>query len=288
MLIMNDKSTKFHKKVGLVLGGGGARGLAHVGVLKVLQRERIHFDLLAGTSMGGLLGAMVAAGFSLDEIEAEILERARKRELGKLVDLRLSQSGLVKGARIYKLLAGYLGSELTFADLKKPFAVVAVDKLTGRQVVLQEGLVVDAVRATISVPGVFLPLEYKNMLLVDGGVLNNVPTDVARNMGAEFVIAVDVLPNFERNKPGQPTVEPMLNSPIVPAFFQALWEIQQIMISSMTELRLKESPPDLLIRPVISSDIDLLIGFERAVEIIESGVKATEAVLPELKIRLVR
>ena len=121
-----------------------------------------------------------------------------------MLDISLSQSGLLKGSRIYDLMANTLGPTRTFADLHLPFAAVAVDVNTGREVILRDGLLVDAIRATISVPGVFVPVTLGPYRLVDGGVLNNVPVDVARQLGADVVIAVDVLPSFGENEPGLP------------------------------------------------------------------------------------
>ena len=159
---MQDNSSAplkhLRKKLGLALGGGGARGLAHIGVLKVLDREKIAIDVIAGTSMGGIVGALYAAGFSGERIEAEVLRISRSRlELVKLIDLRLGAAGLLGGGRITEMLTALLGADLTFADLRMPFAVTGVDIVSGREVDLSEGNVVEAVRATMSVPGVFPP-----------------------------------------------------------------------------------------------------------------------------------
>jgi NTE family protein len=161
------------KKLGLALGGGGARGLAHIGILKVLENAGIQPDLLVGTSMGGMIAAMYAAGVSPADMEAEALRRCSTRQIVKLVDINPSVRGLMKGVRIYNLLADTLGPDLTFADLNLPVAMLAVDVKTGKEVVIREGKVTDAVRATISVPGVFVPFDLPPYRLIDGGVLNN-------------------------------------------------------------------------------------------------------------------
>ena len=171
-------------KVGLVLGGGGARGLAHIGVLKVLEQEKVPIDLLAGTSMGGLIGALYAAGISPADMEKEAMQRGRKRSLARLLDLQPSPAGLVKGGRISEELAMHLGPGLNFRDLPMPLALVAVDLRSGQEVVLQEGRVIEAVRATISLPGFFVPVDLDGHLLVDGGVLNNVPVAWGRNLAS--------------------------------------------------------------------------------------------------------
>ena len=269
-------------KLGLALGGGGMRGLSHVGVLKVLDRAGVNIDLLAGTSMGGVVGAMYAAGLTMAEIEEQALSLSSHAAVRRLIDLRPSFRGLVRGERIYNHVAEAIGEDTTFAELKRPLAMVAVDARSGCEVLLYKGKVVDAVRATISIPIVFEPVERDNMTLVDGGILNNVPADVARSMGADVVVAVDVMPDFSLNTPGQPLVEPPIDPPSLPDFLQDALHIEYLMISAMTRLRLADDPPDILIRPDIHEAIDLLIGYERAEEIIGMGEAATEAALPAI------
>ena len=273
------------KKLGLALGGGGARGLAHIGVLKVLDREQITVDVIAGTSMGGIVGALYAAGFSGERIEAEILRLSRSRlELVKLIDLRLGAAGLLGGSRITEMLTGLLGADLTFTDLRIPFAVTGVDMLSGREVGLSEGKVVEAVRATMSVPGLFTPVEIGSYLLMDGGVLNNVPVDVALKLGADAVIAVDVLPNFRLNQPGQPSIVEPIQGSGLPLQFSNLWHVVLVMMSALTEFRLREAPPDLMIRPDVPKDIDILFGFEQAAQAISAGEQAAEALLNDIRL----
>ncbi len=270
------------QRIGLVLGGGGVRGLAHIGVLKVLESAGVPISLLAGTSMGGVLGAMYAGGMTPAQIEQEVLERSNIAAIRRMIDIRLTYRGFIRGGRIYNLLAEVLGLDMTFADLQLPLAMVAVDARTGCEVILKEGKVVDAVRATISVPGVFLPVEQDNMILVDGGILNNVPTDVAHDMGADLVIAVDVMPDFSRNEPGQPLVEPPIDPPSLPTVLQETLHIEYIMISALTRCKLQTHPPDILIRPDIPAEVDLLIGVERAGEVIAAGEEAAQKVLSRI------
>lgn len=271
-------------RIGLVLGGGGARGLAHVGVLRVLQREAIPIDLIAGTSMGGLLGALYAAGLPLAVVEEEVTKLSRLSEQIRLVDWNISAAGLsVRGRRIYNFMADLLGEDLTFADLRLPLAMVATDIRVGREVVLQGGLVIDAVRASISIPGVFEPVELGDYRLVDGGVLDNVPVDVARGMGAERIIAVDVLPSFGHSVPGVEPEEVGLELRFAPLNLNETYNVLMIMIAALTESRLREYPPDLLIRPALPRDITLLTGFNRATEIIAAGEAAAVAALPAIR-----
>jgi len=176
-----------------------------------------------------------------------------------------------------------LGAETTFADLRIPFAVVAVDYTSGREVVLKEGLVADAVRATMSVPGVFEPVELNNCKRLDGGVLDNVPVGVARDLGAEKIIAVDVLPNFRLNQPGQEPIVPPLKPKGMPKAYRQLWHVELVMIAALTEFRLKETRPEVVIRPDLPVDMDLLMSFDRPQEAIACGERAAEAALPQIR-----
>lgn len=272
-----------HRKIGLALGGGGARGLAHIGVLKVLEAEGIPIHYIAGTSMGGIIGAFYAAGLSMEQIEASAHRTGRLREILRLIDLRLSTQGALKGMRIRKRLAKDLGEELTFADLRIPLTLMATDLISGREIMLSEGNVVEAVRATLSVPAVFIPVQTDNLRLADGGVLNNVPADVVRRMGAEVVIAVDVLPDFSRNQPGEaPEVKPI--KPVgMPRAYGELWHVLFIMISAMTNQRLAEARPEVLIRPALPADMDIFTSFDRPNVAIQAGEEATRAMLERLR-----
>lgn len=270
-------------KIGLALGGGGARGLAHIGVLKVLEREKIPIDFLSGTSMGGVIGALYASGTAtVDEIEAEALRVGKLRELVRLIDVGLQQAGIVKGARIYEYLTERLGANLSFVDLGVPLALVAVDTVTGKQVILSEGSLIDAIRATISVPGVFVPVEAGDQRLVDGGILNNVPADVARDLGAKVVIAVDVMHYYRQHPSGGAHFSSPLGIPYAPRYLEELWTAQMIMISALTEQNLRISRPEVLICPDLPDDITLFSGFNRAEEAIAAGEAAAEAAVPQL------
>lgn len=272
-----------HPAIGLALGGGGARGLAHVGLLKVLAREHIPVAFIAGTSMGGLVGSLYAAGIPLEDVSREIGRLSKISEQLRLVDVGLGAGGLsVRGRRVYNFMADLLGDQLTFADLEIPLAVTSVDLETGRDIVIQGGLVIDAVRATISVPGVFSPVDMGDYRLVDGGVLNNLPVDVARTLGEAPVVAVDVLPSFSENWPGQPPSETGLRFGFVPGGLQDVYSTLMIMIAALTEYRLALYPPDLLLRPILPGDVGLLVGFHRADELIAAGERAAEAVLPQI------
>lgn len=176
-------------KIGLALGSGSARGLAHLGVIRAIEDAGIEVDFIAGTSMGALIGAIHAAG-KVDELEATFLAFDWKKTVS-FFDVVLPKSGLIDGAKISELVR-----ELVHADviekLTKPFAVVATDIVSGDGIVIRSGDVIEAVRASISVPGIFTPVRSNGRILVDGGITSPVPVSVARAMGADIVIAVDL------------------------------------------------------------------------------------------------
>ncbi len=190
----------FKKKithVGLALGGGAARGIAHIGVLKVIEELGIPVTAVAGTSVGSIIGALYAAGMSADEI------KSFSEELGwsKLLQLSLSGFGIAKTDRLERLVEELVGDRKIEA-LPLPFAAVAVDIGTFEPVIYTTGPVARAVRASSSIPGIFEPVMEDGRAIVDGGVANNLPTDVARSLGADFVIAVDLNAGMDhRDKP---------------------------------------------------------------------------------------
>lgn len=175
-------------KKGLVLGAGGARGFAHLGFLQVLDEEKIGMDLVVGCSAGAIFGALWCAGMDLYRIERLLTYPGFAK---KILDPAVSKEGLLKGERILEVIR-LLTKDMSFADLQVPLAVVATDLETGELVVFREGSVAQAVRASISIPGFFKPYRYQGRLLVDGAVKNRLPIHVARDMGAERVLAVDV------------------------------------------------------------------------------------------------
>ena len=176
-------------KVGLALGSGSARGLAHIGVLRAIEEAGIEVDIIAGTSMGALVGAVYAAG-KLNELEATFQSFDWKKTVS-FFDVVLPKSGLLDGAKVSDLVREHVQS-MRIEALPKSFAAVATDIASGEEVTIARGDVIDAVRASISVPGVFTPMRVNGRILVDGGLVNPVPVSVARAMGADIVIAVDL------------------------------------------------------------------------------------------------
>ncbi len=192
-------SFQSNKKIGYALGGGAARGLSHIGVLKALEEHSIFPDIVTGTSIGALIGALYAGGIKIGDIEQLALRLDFKR-LVLLADMTLPLSGLIGGKRVISLLKSILG-DLTFSHLKYDFACVATDIKTGEQVVIHDGSLIEAIRASISLPGIFTPVCIKGRYLVDGGLVNEVPVSVCREMGAEYVIGVNVIPEPGRMMP---------------------------------------------------------------------------------------
>ena len=183
-------------KVGLALSGGAARGLAHIGVIKVIQEEHIPVDCVTGASVGSLMGALFAAGMHWTDMAAA----ARHMKWKDLAQITLSQLGIAKHAKLQEITDRLIGGK-RFEDLPLPFAAVAVDLQSGEEVVFSSGPVADAVRASSSIPGLFEPTVLDGRFLVDGGLLNNLPADLARNLGADVVIAVDLNSQTEETSP---------------------------------------------------------------------------------------
>ena len=183
------------KKLGLALGAGGARGVAHVGFLHALDEAGIRADCVTGCSMGSIVGACYCAGVPMQTIRSVMTELKLSR-IASLNVNALRASGLFRLNKARKLLEEYIGADTTFADLAVPFRCVATDLLSGRTVCISEGNVIDAIIASSSVPGAFSPVERDGMLLVDGGVIERVPVRELKSMGAETIVAVDVLGNL--------------------------------------------------------------------------------------------
>jgi NTE family protein len=274
------------KKIGLALGGGGARGLAHIGVLKVLQEVGIPIFALSGTSMGGVIAAAFAVGYSPEQLYEEAMRATQLRQLVRLVDPTPARHGLMEGNRVKAYLRKLIGKDKTFADIQLPLAICAVDINSAEEVILSEGELLPALFATISVPGIFSPAKIGERLLVDGGVLNNVPADLVQGLGAEFVIAVDVWSNLGLNAlDDQENITQPFPFP-VPGFFQDFYQAMLIMVSAQTAQKLKKANPEIIIQPNIPLDISVFFGFPRAVEIIAAGEKAAREALPEIRKKL--
>jgi len=270
------------RKVGLALSGGGARGLAHIGVLRILEQEGIPIDYLAGTSMGSVIAAGYAAGLGTDFMEQEALHMGSFRRMLPLTDLSPLRRGLFEGRKVHEYLVSHLGNR-TFDDLRIPLTLVAVDLNTGRAVYLNEGRVVDAVRASGALPGIFTPVERNGQLLVDGGLLDNLPVDAVRRMGADIVIAVDVSSDSQVISH---LAQALHRHRYVPNglvdTIEVLWRSLGVMMMEVNRRRLAEARPDVIIRPAISPEVTTLTGFPRAAEVIAAGEEAAQEALPRI------
>lgn len=191
-------------KIGLALGGGGARGLAHIGVFKALEEGSIPIDMIAGTSMGAMVGSCYAV-----ERQAAILEEMVLgidwRQAARLIDPNVLShgKGFIHGEKIKAFCKSIIGN-IEFEDLEIPLAVVAADAETTEEIVINQGPVVEGMRASIALPVILTPVKRGNRFFIDGGIVNPVPVDVVRNMGAEVVIAVNVIPTPTQRRQRKP------------------------------------------------------------------------------------
>jgi NTE family protein len=265
---MTDRS----RRIGLALGGGGGKGSAHIGVLTALEALHVPVDVIAGTSIGGLVGALYAVGYRPYQIE-QWFQRATMR---RILDRDPTNGGFLGTRKIEALLRDAFGTR-TFADAVLPLALVAVDIGRGCQVILRDGPLVDAILASIAIPGLFPPVVHGDQILVDGGVLNNVPVDVAQQMGADRVIAVDlgwVAGEFLYGQTAAASVGMWSPRRWVPRSQLALAErALALMMAKITEQRLGQTPPAILLRPVVSRLLPL--DFTRTVEGRMCGERAT-------------
>lgn len=251
-------------KVGLALGGGFARGIAHIGVIQALLSNQISIDYVAGTSAGSLVGAMFCAG-----IDPWLMERVVEHMNWRaLVRLRLRRDGLLDAEGLERFIVGQVG-DLLFRDLKVPFTATATDLLTGEGVLLDSGRVSTAVRASCAFPGIFLPVRVGRHTLVDGGLSHPVPAGVVREMGADLIIGVEL------NRP-RPQVKPPRNLLHIMLYSLALVQRPHI------EQTLTEA--DVVVQPDLH-DFSV-IELERAQEMVKAGRDAALEAIPAIQARL--
>ena len=280
-------------RLAIALGSGSARGWAHIGVLRALLQAGVVPDIVCGTSIGAFVGAAYASG-SLDPLEGWVRGLTRRDVLG-FFDVSLVAGGLIKGEK----LLGYtsrLFLDETFADLDKPFACVATDLASGREVWLREGRILDAVRASVALPGLLVPQLLDGRYLVDGGLVNPVPVSLCRALGADIVIAVDLSMDTiglrqrrgdasawrqtmgrwlgrEGDGDGEDVARPSLADVVSNSI--------AIMQGRISRSRLAGEPADVLIAPRLGQ-LGLL-DFHRAHEAIAAGRMAAEHMLPMLR-----
>lgn len=282
-------------RFGLALGGGGARGLAHIGVLKVLEEEGVSIDVIAGTSSGALIGALYACGYSASSIEKKAIEfldskeykRARleflQDELGEegstrikkivsyakwklIYNLSLVKLALVSEKRIEGIVNSLL-PDRNIEDLEIPFGCVSTDLTSNGELSFTRGPLREAVRASVTIPGLFPPLKWRGRRLVDGGAVNLVPVEVAFKLGADLVVAVDVQGSFPRSSPQE--MKTGLDVILRTSYISGLF---------LNEFRLAKA--DLVIKPGVG-DIHW-VNFDKLHYCIEKGEESTRARLAEI------
>jgi len=267
------------RKVGLALGSGAARGLAHIGVLEVLEKEGIPIDMIAGTSAGAAIGALYAQGKAASQIKKLFLDLGWKK-LAPLIDLSLPKTGFIKGKKIQDLLESHIGGDLQFSDLKLPFACVTTDIDTGEEVVIDHGSVTEAVRASISIPAIFTVVKREGSYLVDGGLVNPVPVSVVRQMGADFIIAVNVIPDVLDR--AHRVHKEQMEAPREPNIIHII--MQSIYIGTYSLARSSLEGANIVIEPHVTH-----IGtgdFHHARELVQLGKLATQDAVPEIRRKL--
>jgi len=289
--------TQNRPTIGLALSGGGVRGLAHLGVLKVFEEAHIPVDYLAGTSMGGIVSAVYAAGLPIDEAIAF----AQRMGLTDIASPPDDWHGLFGHNKLAKLLGELLGSEaLTFEDLQIPLSVIATDIETGEMVVFNEGPLIPALLATSAFPIMFTPVRYQGRWFVDGGVLNNFPVDWVRRMGADRVVGVTTPPSVQLNmedsadeaadememEHSRLSLRALFSSFSLPALE---WHLPLLIaetatgytVSLVSQQRLRLSPPDLLLEVHLPNMGTF--ATQRSAEAIAAGQQATREALPALR-----
>ncbi len=298
-------------RVGLALGSGSARGWSHLGVIRAIREAGFPIDVVAGTSMGAMIAGAYAAGF-VESLE----DWARKLTWPDIIgfmDVSFPRAGLFEGER----LMGHLVEQMTDLKIERlpvPFAAVATELNTGREVWLLEGPLMEAIRASMSMPGILTPFQHRGEWLVDGGLVNPIPVSVCRHLGAEVVIAVNLNSDImgrrflsrDKNRPGQngkgafsQKLASLLNGRLSsgqasllrrfvqdqpdrsPSLLQVISKSVYIMQDRITRQRLASDPPDILISPSLAH-IGLL-EFNRGEESIEEGYRAMESMIPLLR-----
>lgn len=267
------------KKIGLVLSGGVAWGLAHVGVIKVLEREKIPIDCIAGTSIGALIGALYAAEPNAKLLEKFALEQSKHWRY--IFDFTLSKAGFIKGNIIERILSEKF-KKVTFSDLKIPLYISALDIENNQEIIFHKGDLTRAIHASIAIPGLFVPVENNGRILVDGGVIDPIPIEVLKNNGAHRVIAVNVLPMNEKKIPlyeEAQTSERKTKSPNLIHTLIRTFSSMQIE-AARAELALQRA--DVIISPRFAAQTRWM-DFEKTHDMIKIGEAAARKALPALR-----
>lgn len=266
-MVRNTKSTP--KKIGLALGGGGAKGLAHIGIIKALEDAGIKVDYIAGTSMGALVGGWYAATGDIRFLENAFL-RLKKRDIFPASKIIRKKDGvLFKDKSMVEMLEADIG-DIQMSECKIPFKAVATDVRDGGEVVIDKGGLIDAIKASTALPVVFNPVSVNNRLLMDGGFVNPVPADIVREMGAEFVIAVDVSSKWHN----------LSEESLSPLHFYSVISHALSIIEYQLARHILENA-DLVLQPAVLSFNWL--AFSQAADIIKEGERELRRNLREIR-----
>jgi NTE family protein len=250
------KKIRKSKKIGLALGGGVVLGAAHIGVLKAFEKYNISVSCIAGTSIGALVSAFYAFGRGWEEI----YELAKDLKWLDVSGVTLSQYGLLSNKKLGRLITENLG-DVAFDEADIPLAVIATDITSGEKVVLNQGKVAPAVMASACIPGIFIPVEINDRLLVDGGLVENVPVSPLKHMGADLIISVDVNSEYKRKKPKN-IIEVLLRS---------------FDLSIKTATALQTEKTGILIKPDLSAFN--MVDIDQTDDLIEAGYLAANKIL---------
>ena len=286
-------------RIGLALGSGGARGWAHIGVIRELQKTGIHPEIVCGTSIGSLVGAAHLGG-ALPELTDWAVNLSRLGML-RYLDIRMLGGGFIAGRKLQDLLSDVLAGR-QIEDLEQRFVAVATDLATGHEVWIRKGLLAEAAWASFALPGIFPPVIRNEQLLVDGALVNPIPVSACRALGARLVIAVNLNTDHLGRRPVQVEANPAADSPTstgesngrMSSMFKQLigknapdMGLVGVMASSLniiqdrlTRIRLAGDPPDVTISPHVGNIA--LLEFNRASEAIAEGERAVQLALPAL------
>jgi len=258
---------KREPKIALVLGGGSAKGFAHVGVIRVLEQEKIPIHMIVGTSVGSLIGGIYASNPDSFQLEWT----AFKIEKNDILDFSIiySKLGPAQGARLESFIEQTIKTK-KIEDTKIPFYPIATDLNTGETVILEKGSLAKAIRASSAIPGIFVPVTFDNRLLVDGGVTNNIPCDIARQKGADIVIAVNILKDIKEYE---------INSLI-----DIIGQSVNIGMRELSRTKLKYA--DVVIEPDTKGVS--MFDFSQKKRLVEEGIRAAKNAIPQIKTTIER
>jgi len=262
------------KSIALVLSGGGARGLAHIGVLKALEQFKVTISSIGGCSMGGLIASLYAIGIPIKDIERIARRYSTTREIIKLVDLTPHHKGIVLSQKLRTFLSRFIDEKIQIQEAQIPLFMNAVNLSTGREEILDRGNLLDAVLSTTAVPGFISPFEREDRILADGGVVNNLPVSIMREKTDNPIVAVDVHQSLSSFPFSGDVTNPYPQSRF-PEFLREYYLAEIIKTRMLTDLSLLHNPPDLLLLPEIDPNISLFFGFQRVEELITAGEEVT-------------